>query len=106
MVILLLCIQPIIMFRFWREEKERIWIVSLILLFSLPPLMFLVWYADAIEISRHAQQIDLQLRIGLVLTFIMTLDLFSTVITRKLASLANYALLLQSPLNEKPFPSS
>lgn len=67
--------------------------------------MFLVWYADAIETSRHAQQIGLQLRIGMLVTLITGLDLVSTLVVNRLVPPVNQAMLVKLPIIDRLFSS-
>jgi hypothetical protein len=50
------------------------WFVPALLLLTAFPMMYVVWYGDAIEVERHAFQISLQIRLGLWLMTILLAD--------------------------------
>ncbi len=50
------------------------WFVVLILAVSIYPLMFIVWHADPMEITRHAIQIGIQFRLAAWMALILTID--------------------------------
>ena len=56
-----------------RDRRHPAWIVLAVLVISIPPLAFMVWNGNPLEIERHAAQIGLQFRlagwIGLMLLF-------------------------------------
>jgi hypothetical protein len=58
-----------------RRRKPRAeWSVPAILLLTAVPLMYVVWYGDAIEVERHAFQISLQIRLGLWMLTVFLAD--------------------------------
>lgn len=70
----------------WLISKKRIGrqlIIPLFLLISFVPMMLIVWHGDAIEVERHAQQVHLQLRLGL---WIVTLIIIDRLISTRLPS--------------------
>lgn len=51
-----------------------VWLVPAMLLATALPLMYVVWYGDAIEVERHAFQISLQVRLGLWIITVLLAD--------------------------------
>jgi hypothetical protein len=48
-----------------RKAFDSRFVVPCFLLASSIPMMLIVWHGDAIEVERHAQQLHLQIRLGL-----------------------------------------
>ncbi len=53
---------------------RSVWIVPALLLLTAFPMMYVVWYGDAIEVERHAFQISLQIRLGLWMMTVLLAD--------------------------------
>ena len=50
------------------------WLVPGLLLITAFPMMYVVWYGDAIEVERHAFQISLQVRLALWMMSVFLVD--------------------------------
>jgi hypothetical protein len=50
------------------------WLVPGLLVLTAFPMMYVVWYGDAIEVERHAFQISLQVRLGLWMLTVLLAD--------------------------------
>lgn len=57
-----------------RGRPEAVWLVPALLLASAGPFAGLIWHADAMEVERHALPVAVQLRLGLLLLFWLSLD--------------------------------
>jgi hypothetical protein len=74
---------------FWARgnAKQSGWLLISVLVFSLYPLMFLIWHGEPMEVDRHAVQIAIQLRlagwIGIALFMESILDWLNRSIMKK-----------------------
>jgi hypothetical protein len=64
--IVLLLLTGICSIVFWirGNSKQPAWLFVSILVFSIYPLMFLIWHGEPMEVERHAAQLGVQLRLA------------------------------------------
>jgi hypothetical protein len=61
----------------WRVPRRPAWFVTLALLLTVYPLMFVVWHGDTIEEERHAVQIGIQIRLAFWMMAIYLVDVLN-----------------------------
>lgn len=73
-LVLLLAVAALVMAvlseRRQRRDSSR-WILPVLLILSAFPMAMLVWYADSLEVERHATQIAIQLRLGIWMSLLL-----------------------------------
>lgn len=60
--------------QYWGQPLPSYWWLALLLALTSPVMMLAVWYADTIEVERHAYQIGLRLRLALWFATLWLLD--------------------------------